>query len=326
MILILLTYFHRGGKLTKINKYDVKNLVKQSSPITFSRFATSLLMPIISVITPKLLISAGYLPGEAISLYGIAFAMTMPFLFLPTVIITPLSTVMFPELSENNINNNHSLLKQNCEKLIHFTTVVSAFVLPIFLGCGFEFATFFYNEPLSGILLNYSSILILFIANCSTTSTILNAVKMEKKAFISNLIGGIFMLLSILLFTKTLKIYVLILSTALCFIPTTLINYLFIYKKKYVSKEKTINFCKINFIAVFISLLCRLFLNLLKIKIKPFYSVLICLFGSYTFLILILKWFQLFQITSIFNKANLNKLKEKLIKQKEIKKHSTKYN
>lgn len=307
MIIVLISYFNKKGKLVKINKNDYINLLKESTPITLSRSLTSLIMPIISVITPKLLILAGYSSSEAISLYGIAFAMTLPFLFLPNALISPLSTVMFPEISNNFNQKDFKKLVLNSDKFIFYTIIISTIILPIFLGCGYELANFIYNEPLSGKLLNYSAVLIIPISLCLTTSTILNSTKLEKPAFLSNIVGGILMLFTIIFLTVKIKIYSLILAMFLCFTSTCLINFIILCKHKFISKDMINKIYKISLISIFISILNRLILNILKFKFKALPCTLICFIFSYILLFTILRIFNLFSFDDLkFFKRKFN--------------------
>ena len=79
-IMVIIIYFALGGKLKRNkDKTFYRYLIKKSTPITGVRLAGSLVQPIIALVIPLRLVASGYSSAQALSLYGIAMGMTLPF-------------------------------------------------------------------------------------------------------------------------------------------------------------------------------------------------------------------------------------------------------
>ena len=92
-IFALILFFAIGGRLAKPSK-PWQETIKPSLPITAVRLVTSLVQPVIAIIIPLRLVSAGWTNTQAMSLYGVAMGMSLPFLFVPSSIIGSLSMAL----------------------------------------------------------------------------------------------------------------------------------------------------------------------------------------------------------------------------------------
>ena len=109
-LFVMLLYFFYGGKMGKPSKI-FKTVVKQSAPITGVRVASSFTQPLIALILPAKLMQAGYTTAQAMSLYGVAAGMTLPFLYLPSALIGSLATALVPDISMALVKNDEKYIE-----------------------------------------------------------------------------------------------------------------------------------------------------------------------------------------------------------------------
>lgn len=227
---VMLLFFFYGGKLGKPSKI-YRKVIRQSAPITGVRVAGSFVQPLVALILPAQLILAGYTSAQAMSLYGIAVGMTMPFLFLPTSIIGSLSTALVPDISMAMVQNDSEHIQKRVSSSILFALFVSFLIAPIFVAIGDKFGSFIYDEPLSGTLLQYSAWIMIPMGINNITSAILNSVGLEVKSFINFLIGAVFQLLSVLILPRFVGINAILIGMGISTLITACLN-IFMLKRK----------------------------------------------------------------------------------------------
>jgi len=229
-IFVVLLYFFYGGKLDKPSKI-YKMLIKQSAPITGVRVVSSFVQPLIALILPAKLIASGYTSTQAMSIYGIAVGMTLPFLFLPGALIGSLSTALIPDISMALVQNDNKHIEKRVQASMLFALFVSFLIVPVFTALGDKVGLFIYGEPLSGTLLQYSSWIMIPMGISNITSAVLNSVGLEVKSFINYIVGGLFMFLSILFLTQYIGINSLIVGMGLSSTISAGLNVLMLKKR-----------------------------------------------------------------------------------------------
>ena len=193
-IFVTILFFVYGGRLSKPKGFS-KELLKTSTPITGVRLASSLIQPIIAIIIPLRLVSAGMTSSEAMSLFGIAMGMTLPFLFIPSALIGSLGTVLVPDLSTAVAQKNTGHIKNRITTSVVITLFISCFFVPLYMGAGENIGLFFYDNALSGELLVSSAWIMIPIGITSITSSILNALGYEIKSLKNYVVGAVLMLI-----------------------------------------------------------------------------------------------------------------------------------
>ena len=236
-IFVIILYFNSGGKFLKPKGY--REILKTSTPITTIRVASSLIQPIVALIIPLRLVSAGYTSAQSLSLYGIATGMTLPLLFIPMTLIGSLSYALIPDLSSANAKNEKTYISARISTSIIFSLFVAFFMVPLFMGAGQNLGVFFFDNAQSGILLSQASWIIIPMCLTNISSSILNAVGYEIKSFKNYIVGVILMLLCIWFLPKYIGINALIWAMGSCFTVSSILNIKMI--KKYIAKDLKIS-------------------------------------------------------------------------------------
>lgn len=211
-------------------KSQLKPLLYSALPVTFMRTANSLSMSLVSVILPARLILAGYTSAQAMSVFGSAMGQAIPLLYIPTTLIGSFTLVLIPEISENFYKKRYFYLKRDVEKALKFTTFLTCLFIPVFLVCGEEIGILVFDSHECGKYLTASAFLMLFMSLSNITTSMLNSMGLENKTLLFFVIGGAFMLLSVIFLPRFIGIYSLIVGFACIYALTTVLNLILLNK------------------------------------------------------------------------------------------------
>ena len=314
-ILVLIIYLGTGGKFKRTKDKGIyKTLIQKSASITGVRIAGSLVQPLIALIVPLRLVSAGYTSAQALTLFGTAMGMTIPFLYIPSTIIGSLSTALVPDLSSALVKNDMNYIKNRIVSALRFTIFISVLFIPLYIGAGEIIGLFFYDNSLSGILLAQSAWVILPLGLTGISSSLLNSLGYEVKSMKNYILGAILLILSIWFLPKLLGINALIWGFGSLFVTTSFLNIVML--RKIIGEKLPIHkflWLSVAFIipsASICSLLCNLLVNIMS---KFFALAISCSVGA-LFYILLCLIFNLVEFNSIavYIKQKIgNKLKRK---------------
>lgn len=229
-ILVVLLYFYYGGKMSKPKREYLKPLLRESSPITLMRVASSFIQPLIAIIVPSRLMAIGYTSSQALSLFGVAVGMTLPLLFVPTTIIGSLSTALIPDISKAVAQNDKSHIEKRIYTSIFFAMFISALFIPVYLGAGELAGLFLYDDILSGTLLQSSAWVLLPLGLTNITSALLNSLELENKSFINFILGSLVMFVSLWFLPSFLGINSIMWSLGLNYLVICILNILLLKK------------------------------------------------------------------------------------------------
>lgn len=320
-IVVVVLYFATGGRFKRAkDKQIYKTLLKKSTPITGVRLAASLIQPLIALIIPLRLVAAGYTSAQALALYGTAMGMTIPFLYIPSTIIGSLSTALVPDLSAALVTNDTNYIKNRITSAIKFTIFISVWFIPLYMGAGEIIGLFFYDNSLSGILLEQSAWVMLPLGLTNITSSLLNSLGYEVKSMKNYVLGAILLILSIWILPKFVGINSLIFGFGSLFTITSILNIRMLKnivgEKLNISKFLGLSIIFILPSASITSFVCNLLLNFTT---KFFALAISCTLGT-IFYILLYLIFNLIEVKSIsvwikqkFNKKLFKKKKKKKI-------------
>jgi len=300
-----------------------KYLLKKSTPITGVRIAGSLVQPLIALIVPMRLVACGFTSAQALSLYGTAIGMTLPFLFIPSTIIGSLSTALVPDLSSAMAKQDNNYIKARVISSIKFTIFISVIFIPLYMGAGKFVGEFFYNNTQSGIMLEQAAWMMLPLGLTNITSSLLNSLGYEIKSMRNYVLGAIVMILSIWFLPSIMGINALIWGFGICFIITSLLNIKMI--KKIINCNLGLSKYVILSIIFIIpsASICSLMCNVLNNFIPTFFNLAISCSVSAIFFLLLCLVFNIIEFnvikTKIKEKLNKNIFKFKKKRKKTLK-------
>ena len=229
-ILVVVLFFCYGGRLGKPTKI-YRELIRRSAPITGVRVLGSLTQPLIALILPARLISAGYTKSQAMSIYGVAIGMTFPLLFLPATLIGSLATALVPDISMALEKKDFVHIEKRVQTAVMFTLLISFLVVPLFVSIGDKIGIFLYNDVMSGTLLQFSAWMMIPMGLTSISSSILNSLGFEVKSFVNYVIGDSIMFLVLLILPKYIGINALIVGMGSSTVVSTALNFAMLKKK-----------------------------------------------------------------------------------------------
>lgn len=257
---VAIIYFKRGGKLTN-PKFEFKNLLKTSTPITAVRTASSIVSSIIAVIIPIRLMTFGYSSSEALSEFGIIMGMTFPLIMIPSTLISSLAVTIIPSISEqsNNIDNgelkNKNILKNKINLALKTTVVFSSLLLPLYVAVGEPICKFIFNNLEAGVYLRLAAGLMIPMGISQITSSILNAIGLELKSLKNYGISSLLLILSIYFLPKYIGTYALIVGYLLMSTTSSIMNVIMLKKRGLISFEFLKIALKMIAISIFSALL-----------------------------------------------------------------------
>ncbi len=256
-VIVVAIYIKKGGNIAS-PKYEFKNLLKSSSPVTAVRTVSSAVSSIIAVLIPIRLMDFGYTSAEALSEFGIIMGMTFPLLMVPSTLISSLAVTMIPSISEqsNDIDNgelkNTKILKAKINLALKTTTVFSTLLLPLFAALGVPICKFIFNNSEAGIYLAAGALIMLPMGISQITSSILNAIGLELKSLKNYALSAVLLILSILVLPRFIGTYALLVGYALMSVTSASLNLLMLAKRKLVY----FTFVKTLAVMLLVSLIC----------------------------------------------------------------------
>ena len=283
-ILAVVLYFVYGGRMKKPNGV-YKEVLRSNTSITGVRVASSLVQPIIALIVPARLMAAGYTSAQAMSSYGVAMGMTMPFLFIPITLVSSLSMVLIPDLSTALTNKDGEHVNNRIFSSITFALLITFILIPLYIGAGENIGLFFYDNIESGRLLASAAWVMLPFALLNITSAILNALGLEVKSFVNYLFGSIFMFAGIIFLPQLIGVRAIIWAMGLCVSVAALLNIRMIKKHTNVKLNILKPAIKLSLISVPTAALTYFITSLLSGVIPLFFNLAIsCILGLAMFL------------------------------------------
>ena len=283
-ILAVVLYFVYGGRMKKPNGV-YKEVLRSNTSITGVRVASSLVQPIIALIVPARLMAAGYTSAQAISSYGVAMGMTMPFLFIPITLVSSLSMVLIPDLSTALANKDGEHVNNRIFSSITFALLITFILIPLYIGAGENIGLFFYDNIESGRLLASAAWVMLPFALLNITSAILNALGLEVKSFVNYLFGSIFMFAGIIFLPQLIGVRAIIWAMGICVSVAALLNIRMIKKHTKVKLNILKPAIKLSLISVPTAALTYFITSLLSGVIPLFFNLAIsCILGLAMFL------------------------------------------
>ena len=229
-LVVVVFYFCKGNRLGN-PRSEYRKLLRSATPVTGVRVATSALQPIIAIVIPMQLVLAGMSSESALAEFGIAVGMTMPLLFVPSMLVGSVAMVLLPELSAQVEKQNKDAVLAQIDMAFTFSIFVSMCIIPLYMGMWRDIGQFVYNNERAGLYLLYSAWLMIPLALSNISSTVLNALSMEGKSFVNYAFGAVALVAIILTMTRALGILSLIVGTGACMLISSVLNIRLIKKR-----------------------------------------------------------------------------------------------
>ncbi len=299
MVFVILLYFIYGGKMSKPGK-EYKELLRRSTPITGVRVAGSFAQPLIALIIPARLIAIGYSSSQAMSLFGVAVGMTMPLLFIPTMLIGSLSTALVPDISMAVAKDDKSHIESRIRTSVIFALFISAMVVPLFAGAGELIGEFLYGNDLSGVILASSAWIMLPMGLTNITSSLLNSLGYEIRSCVNYFVGAIIMFLSMWFLPSLCGINALFWGMGLCMIVTAALNYFMIKRKTKVKLKLFKPLAKLCLITIPCAAIVTFIAKLCQLVMPSFFSIAISCSVGLAFYLLLCMVFNIVDVKGYF--------------------------
>ena len=209
-ILLHFCFDFKRLKLNSDNKTVTHRLLPIIShialPITSGKYLNSLLHMIENVLVP-ICLSKCALTQNGMSLFGMIKGMALPILFFPSTLLTALSTLLLPEISEAAISGKNGVVKSITSRIIKITSLISIIISAVFYICGKNFGILLYNSTDVGFLLRSLSPIVPFMYVDAISDGILKGLDQQKFTFFTSVGDSLIRIAFILLFLKQFGIY-----------------------------------------------------------------------------------------------------------------------
>lgn len=301
----IIYYFTSGGKLSK-KFIPYKPIIKSALPLTTTRFANSLMQPLIAIILPFRLVSLGFTKSQALSMLGVAMGMTFPILTIPTTLIGSLSMALIPEIASLLKKQNKEALKKQISTSILFTLCCSFLCVPIFFALAHPLCTLLFSNADAGIYLRYATWTIIPTGLSLISTSILNSINCEKYTFRFFIFSSLISLLLILILPTYLGV------NSLFFAIGTSLILIFILNTYKINKELKIRQSNIKpiilhlIITIPVTFLTGWCFNIFQLLYGTILSLIISSIISVVSFIMLLMVFNLLDIKIIFNSLQKN--------------------
>lgn len=226
----MIYFFIKGGKFVN-PRGQFKPLLSSAMPITAMRTSTSLINSLVSVLLPARLMLAGMSAAEAMSEYGVVLGMAIPILNMPATIIGSIALVITPELSDSFYRNQHDRLKNNIEKALKVTILISCTLIPVFFVFGEDIGMLLFSSPRSGEIIRNCCVMLLPMTLNLITTSMLNSLGCEKHTLINFFFGAATMLVCVWFLPPYIGIYGLCLGQFLDHVICSVLNLRLLHKK-----------------------------------------------------------------------------------------------
>jgi len=229
---------HKAGFKTASRKNGeiMREIIKIALPITLSASLLSLTGIIDTLIMTRRLIDAGFAEEAARAAFGHYSAQAISIFNFPSVLVIPFAVSIIPVISMAFANKNIAAIKSTIESTFRVVCIIT-------MPCAFGIAVM--SKPILNLiftdkeaveatapLLSVLAFAVLFVALVSVTNAMLQAQKQERKPIISMGCGTAVKLVSsyILVGIPEINRFGTPISTILCYLTITLINFYFLVK------------------------------------------------------------------------------------------------
>lgn len=164
-------------------------VLAMSAPLMMNRLLLSLLSGIEAVWIPLRLQTFGLTNADALSIYGILNAMSMPFILFPSALTNSLAVVLLPDVAESKACGKQERICMTASRNIHICLIFGILFTGIFFVFGKEMGSVIFGQELAGIYIKNLALLCPFLYLSTTIGSILNGLGRTGITFMQNCIS-----------------------------------------------------------------------------------------------------------------------------------------
>jgi len=258
MLFLLFAKFWRGDRDLMVNGCDISTekptykqifvrFLKISLPITFSASVMSLTNTIDTVLIQRLLQASGMSAESAATMYGNYTSLAVPMFNLPPVLVYPIAYSLVPLVASSFASGKREEATKAIENSMKAAVIIA---LPSAMGMAVlsdPILCLFYKESSAHIaspLLTMLAPSSFFVCILAVTNSVLQGCGKESRPVISMLCGGFVKVISSFVLIKQYGIFGAPLSTLLCYLTVTVVNFMFVVKYTEIRLKMTKTFLK----------------------------------------------------------------------------------
>lgn len=163
----------------------MSEFIRITTPITASRYSTSLLRTAENILMPKCLLKSGGDYSIALSVFGAVKGMALPLLFFPSSILNAFSSLLIPEMSDALALKKPYIIKSSTQKVLTTTWLIGVIFGCYFFLCGEKLGSFIYSNADAGYLIKILAPLVPLMYCDSISDGILKGLDRQKHTFIT---------------------------------------------------------------------------------------------------------------------------------------------
>jgi stage V sporulation protein B len=241
------------------------NILIVSIPLCLNGFLSTALSAISTLIIPIRLVVSGFSHSEALSMIGKFTGMAFNISLFPIMIVTSMSIVLVPDISQSLSKKDYYGLQSRIESVLRFSILVGVATLIVCLCIPKELGMLFFHRSDLGDYIRFSAISAPFVYASVTTFSILSGLGKQKAILRISILTSLeeLILLYILAGIPRINIYSYGISLTITCITTLIMNLIEIKEACYIS----IDFSKLS-IDVLVSILTYLTISILKTSLS----------------------------------------------------------
>ncbi len=153
-VLLLIVYCLDKKEKTKTTSKDLsQRVLKYGLPVAFSAYLRSALTTTENTLIPKSLEKFSGAKEAALSAYGVLHGMVMPMLFLPSGVVSSVSTLLVPEITMLNKLKDYKKIDNIIERTLSLTLAFSVGAAGVLFFFSKELGQLFYGNSQAGVYL-----------------------------------------------------------------------------------------------------------------------------------------------------------------------------
>lgn len=203
VVFLWLLYLRDAGRLTALSGRAappfrvLKAILHISAPITAGRYLNTALRTAENLLVPRGLEKSGS-GSAALAQFGMIKGMALPILLFPSSLLSALSTMLIPEISEAAARGRRGLVSQASSRIIQLTALVSFLCSAIFLTCGRQIGGLLFGSDDVGFLICALSPLVPLMYLDSVCDGILKGLDQQRFCFHTGLCDSLLRILLVI--------------------------------------------------------------------------------------------------------------------------------